>query len=169
MKCQKCGKYDATVHFTEIINGAKTEKFLCSNCAEGKNTAFTFSSPFDLGFDNFFQSFLSSPKSTSVGSAAGICPVCKSSLSDIQKSGRLGCAECYRTFNEYLLRPLKEIHGSNSHTGKIPKRSGKGIRKINQLEKLKNELNRAVLDQNFEKAAELRDRIREIENQERSV
>lgn len=165
MKCQKCGKYDATMHLTEVINGVKNETYLCKYCADEENKGFAFKSPFYSEFDNFFQSFWESPKlSHSSPASAQSCSGCGSTLSDIQKRGRLGCAECYRTFRDLLLRPLKEIHGSNTHTGKIPKRIGKGIAKLNEIDKLKDELSRAVLDQNFEKAAELRDRIREMEN-----
>lgn len=163
MKCQKCGKHEASIYITETINGVKSEAYLCNLCADSDKSYSSYS-PFDADFGSFFQSVLgmsdSYQKSTFNNS---VCPICKSSLSDIQKSGRIGCSECYSTFRGQLLRLLKEIHGSNLHSGKVPKRLGQGRKKANKLEELKDELSRAVLDQNFEKAAELRDRIREIE------
>lgn len=165
MKCQKCGKYDATVHMTESINGMKTETYLCKYCAEEEDKSFVFKSPFYTDFDNFFQSFWESPKLNHPSKVAvESCKGCGSTLSDIQKTGRLGCGECYKSFRDRLLRPLKEIHGSNIHTGKVPKRIGKEIAKSSEIETLKDRLSRAVLDQNFEKAAKLRDLIRELEN-----
>ncbi len=171
MKCEKCGKNEATVKYIEIINGKKTQQNLCKNCADNNGSIFSEPELFDFGFDSFFQSFLNTPSlKTAPSSAYTLCKSCGSSISDIQKSGRLGCSDCYLTFKEYLLKPLKEIHGSNRHTGKIPKRSGKKLQTVNEIEKLKTELSAAVADQNFEKAAQLRDKIREIENnQERSV
>lgn len=171
MKCEKCGKNEATVKYIEIINGKKAQQSLCKSCADKSGNIFSEPELFDFGFDSFFQSFLNSPGlSKAPSSAYALCKGCGSSIADIQKSGRLGCSQCYRTFKEHLLRPLKEIHGSNRHTGKIPKRSGYRLKAETEVEGLKAELGRAVADQNFEKAAQLRDKIREIENnQERSV
>ncbi len=165
MKCQKCGNYDATTHITQMINGNKTEIYLCPYCAE-ENNGVWFNSVFDNSFEDFFSSIWNTPKFVSqTTSNVKKCSVCGSTLAEIQKSGRLGCSECYNTFFDVLLKPLKEIHGSNVHTGKYPRRSGKELSRCNEINRLKDELNRAVLDQNFERAAELRDKIRELENQ----
>ncbi len=163
MKCQKCQKNEAVVHFTEIINGTKTETYLCKSCSD-LNAGFSFSSPFDLDFGSFFQSVIGGEENFSNHLKAPlVCKVCKSTLKDIQTSGRLGCSECYNTFRNELIRPLKEIHGSSQHVGKIPKRIGKVIKESDKIEKLKIELNQAVLSENFEKAANLRDIIRSLE------
>lgn len=165
MKCQKCGNYDATTHITEVVNGLKSESYLCAKCAGVEGGKLDFGSVFSSDLDSFFSSLWSSPKALS----AQICPNCKSTLADLQKRGRLGCSECYKTFYDFLLRPLKEIHGSTRHTGKIPSRAGKITHKQNEVSRLRSELDRAVLDQNFEKAAELRDRIKEIEQNNEEV
>ena len=170
MKCEKCGKFDATVKYIEIINGKKTQQNLCKNCADNNGSIFSEPEIFDFGFDSFFQSFLNSPNhKAATSSPYTLCKTCGSSISDIQKNGRLGCNDCYRTFREYLLKPLKEIHGSTHHTGKIPKHSGKKLQTASEIEKLKNELDAAVTEQNFELAAQLRDKIREIENNQKGT
>jgi len=170
MKCEKCGKSDATVKYIEIINGKKTQQNLCKSCADKSGGIFSEPELFDFGFDSFFQSFLNSPGLNSAPSSAyTFCKSCGNSISDIQKSGRLGCSDCYRTFREYLLKPLKEIHGSNRHTGKVPKRCGEKLKTETEVEKLKAELNEAVAKQNFELAAQLRDKIREIENNQKGT
>ena len=33
MKCEKCGKYEATTHIRSVINGVVREYNLCSECA----------------------------------------------------------------------------------------------------------------------------------------
>ncbi len=160
MKCQKCGKYEATTHITEIINGAKNETYLCQYCGEEYHQSNGFHSIFKNNFDSFFDDFWKSPAAISPPVVtANSCPTCKTAISDIQNRGRLGCSECYRTFADFLLRPLRNIHGSNTYVGKIPKKSGK----TNEIEQLKSELSRAVESQNFEKAAELRDKIKGME------
>ncbi len=158
MKCQKCGKYEANTHITETINGVKNEIFLCKNCAQSTVQHPGIESIFKNNFDNFFAPFWSGPKASYIQAAAPVmCSNCKSTIADIQKNGRLGCSECYKTFADLL--PLKNIHGSNNHTGKTPKRA------INysKTEQLRQELCEAVESQNFERAAELRDKIREME------
>ena len=163
MKCQKCGKYEATTHITEIVNGVKNERCLCSKCAGLDGVNLGFGASFSPDLDNFFGSLWSTPKPLVMPKEA-MCPNCKTGLSDLQKTGRLGCSECYKTFYDILLSPLKDIHGSNRHIGKIPQRASKIAIRGKQTEHLKVELNQAVLDQNFEKAAELRDKIRDLEN-----
>lgn len=171
MKCQKCNKNEANTHITRVINGVKTEQYLCSECAGESQELMNFQSGFDSDFDSFFSGFFASPfiggKKMPRKSANGAsCGFCGTSLADIERNGRLGCSKCYDTFGDFLLNPLKQIHGSNRHTGKLPSRAGKGIRHANEIERLQNELSRAVMDQNFEKAAELRDKINDLKAQQ---
>ncbi|WP_193364675.1 UvrB/UvrC motif-containing protein, partial [Limnohabitans sp. Rim47] len=77
--------------------------------------------------------------------------------------GRFGCSECYNEFDFRLDQLLRRIHGSARHTGKIPERKGKTILIKKKIKELRNELERAVAKEEFERAAELRDRIRELE------
>lgn len=168
MKCQKCNKNEANTHITKIVNGIKTEQYLCEKCA-AENQDFTmFGSDFDKEFENFFSGFFGMPQAgTGIAAQknARVCPTCGSTLSDISNRGKLGCSECYRTFTDYLLGPLKQIHGSNSHAGKIPLRGGRKLRKESELDRLSAELNRAVMEQNFEQAAVLRDKINSLREQ----
>lgn len=164
MKCQKCGTNEATTHIKKIINGNKSEIYLCPQCANEENAIPSFKSVFDNNFDNLFINFwgTSAPALKQTPNET-ICKTCGTTLRDIQNRGKLGCSDCYTAFYSFLQRPLKEIHGSNAHTGKLPKRAAKDISLDCEIDKLKDELSRAVLDQNFEKAAELRDQIKEME------
>lgn len=171
MKCQKCNKNEANTHITKVINGVKTEQYLCSECAGESQELMNFQSGFDSEFDNFFSGFFANPfivgkaQSRKLDSGRS-CGFCGTTLDDIERNGRLGCSQCYKSFGDFLLNPLKQIHGTNHHTGKIPNRAGRGIRHANEIEKLQNELSRAVMDQNFEKAAELRDKINDLKAQQ---
>ena len=169
MKCQRCNKYEANTHITKIINGVKTEMYLCPQCAGESGEVSSFEFGFDKEFENFFSGFFggaqlgaASSRQTSVQKN---CPLCGTSLDEILKYGKLGCSECYKTYADYLIRPLKQIHGAGGHTGKIPARCGKGIKRMSQIDTLQSELNQAVMEQNFEKAAELRDKINELKSQ----
>ncbi len=168
MKCQKCGNFDATTHITEIVNGIKNESWLCSKCANSDDGNFSFSDLFHSDFDNFWSSMLGQQKVLDKPHQKQ-CPVCKSTLSDIKKTGRLGCSECYNIFYNFLLNPIKEIQGSTKHIGKVPAHI-KNINKIErEIQNLKDLLNQAVQNQEFEKAAELRDRIKLLENDKKEA
>ena len=158
MKCQKCGKHDATMHITEIINGIKNETYLCKYCGDEYNQNSAFHSIFKNNADSFFDDFWKSPASLNQPGIKA-CPNCKITIKDIQSLGRLGCSECYSTFRDFLIQSFKNIHGSYTYAGKSPKRSIK----FDKIEQLKQELNHAVENQDFERAAELRDEIKGME------
>ena len=93
------------------------------------------------------------------------CPECGSTLRDFRDSGRLGCDRCYATFDGHLRDLLRRLHGSSQHVGEryeLPGEAGVSDPR-SQLLELKAQLRRAVEGENFELAADLRDRIRVLE------
>lgn len=159
MKCQKCNQREANTHIQKIINGNKSEYYLCKECSlEMGEFPFSFKNETDDFFSGFFGSYakqISSP-------TENICPTCKTTLSEFLKKGKMGCSHCYESFAESLKKPLQQIHGAAAHTGKIPKRSGKSISLEVQVKHLQKELETAVSNQEFERAASLRDEIRTL-------
>lgn len=77
--------------------------------------------------------------------------------------GRFGCPDCYDNFASRLEPLLRRIQTGNSHSGKVPTKSGEKIQQQRRLEALRRELQQAVAEENFERAAELRDEIRTLE------
>ena len=77
--------------------------------------------------------------------------------------GRLGCGDCYEAFKAQLGPLLKRIHGADRHVGKIPLRIGKTVKDTRTLQELKMKMERAIQTEDFEEAAKLRDKIRELE------
>jgi protein arginine kinase activator len=101
------------------------------------------------------------------------CPKCGTSLHDISKKGKLGCIECWDWFYEDIKTALYLAHGSpNSpedliHTGKVPKNFH--VTKIDEdaktrMVKLKYKLSQAIEQEDYEKAAKLRDIIKDLES-----
>src|SRR3989338_1259671 len=87
------------------------------------------------------------------------CRNCGMTYEDFRKFGRLGCSECYEAFKGQLSTLLKKVHGSNQHLGKTPVRIPQVEKKrIECLQELKNQLMEAIQMEDFEKAADLRDR-----------
>lgn len=161
MKCFKCGKNEATTQYTKIVNGVKSQTFLCSECA-GLVEEKEFNFGFENDLNNFFSGFFGTLPQAQPKKKEDVCPFCNMSFSDFLKDSRLGCAVCYETFSEKLAGPFKQIHGSSFHTGKVPERAGKEIKNTRKLKKLEDELSVCIEKQEFEKAAELRDKIKEL-------
>ncbi len=159
MLCQACEKRQATTHIKTIVNGELREYYLCPECAS-KHGYGSFLGDFGLDIDKFFGSFMDTLGS---GRASRRCSFCGSSFEDIAKSGKVGCAKCYEEFYEELLPSLRRIHGRTSHTGKLAGSAGTGVRIRNEINKCREELEQAIKAQEFEKAATLRDRIKELE------
>jgi protein arginine kinase activator len=93
------------------------------------------------------------------------CPRCGGSLQDFRESGRLGCSECYRSFEVPLRDLLRRLHGSTHHMGERYAESGGSTQpgERHQATELREQLRVAVETENFELAAELRDRLRVME------
>lgn len=159
MICQSCEKRQATTHIKTIVNGELKEFMLCPECAGklGYGSLFTSFGP-DL--DRLFGGFMDSYTPQISGKR---CPFCGSSFEDIAKSGKVGCAHCYETFYEELLPSIQRIHGRTVHAGKLASSAGVKVKTRSELTQLKKELEQAIKTQEFEKAAELRDKIRELE------
>lgn len=159
MLCQSCEKRQATTHIKTIVNGELKEYNLCPECATKMGYG-SFFGNFGFDLDKLFGSFM---ESVGTGRSTKRCQCCGSSFEDIAKSGKVGCANCYDVFYEELLPSIQRIHGRTSHTGKLARSAGTKVRIKNELTQCRYELEQAIKAQEFEKAAELRDRIRELE------
>jgi protein arginine kinase activator len=159
--CQVCKKNAATVHLTEIIKSKKREIHLCEECAGKKGVAFK-SQQFSIA--DLLSGLVNQQAAQEIAKMSQIkCPICGMSYLEFRQHGRLGCATDYTVFKEGLIPLLEKIHGSTVHLGKIPSASGETREASRQLLELRQELKRAVDREDYEKAAELRDRIQELE------
>lgn len=91
------------------------------------------------------------------------CPVCSHTWSDFNRTGKFGCGECYKTFQNGAQRVIRQVHSSDIHVGKLPSKSGTEIRAKRHLEDLKRQLKEAVANEEYEKAAKLHAEIKELE------
>ena len=162
MLCDICGKKEATVHLTEIVNNQITKLHLCEQCAKEKGAEMEE----HFGLANLLAGLvdLDQPLET-VKEKKIQCPFCGLTYNDFKKIGRLGCGRCYEAFKTYLGPLLKRIHGSDIHLGKVPHKKGKAAKaKKIDVEELKKRLRRAVELEEFEEAARLRDEIKKHED-----
>ena len=174
MICERCKKNEATVHITKIMNGIKHETKLCEKCAkETENLNLNFGGDLKLPDAAFsFQNILSglmdyinqAPQSTTRSELT--CKSCGTTYSEFRNNGILGCSDCYENFNSTLMPVVKRVQGNLEHIGKLPQKSGRGIMEKKRLLQLREELQRAIASEEYEKAAELRDKIRELQKGE---
>lgn len=171
MICQECNQRPATLHFTNFINGEKTEMHLCEKCAQEKGELFMLNSASGFSLSNFLGGLLNidpafqQPQKEAFHQQSILqCERCSMTFPQFIKAGRFGCSHCYETFNDQLNSVLRRLHGGNwSHSGKIPKRIGGNLHVRKNLETLKNQLQQLISHEEFEKAAEVRDQIRSLE------
>ncbi len=165
MKCQKCGIHNATTHIKRIVNGEQEEYMLCTECAKKMGYSGMFSDMTN-DFSNFLGSFLSN--ALPARTQATRCDICGSTYHDIQKAGKVGCAHCYQIFYDELLPSIRRIHGNTAHCGKktnLNRKEQTVSEKKSTIAELKEQLKKAIDTQEFEKAAEIRDKIRKIEGE----
>jgi len=173
MTCDICGKKKATVHLTEIVDEQMSEMHLCEECARQKSTQ--MEQQFGLADLLAGLSDTSKAPASKEGEKNTLkCPRCGLAYEDFRKFGRLGCGECYTSFKEHLTGLLRKIHGSNQYLGKTP--SGYQQNQMaalpegtiallpsENLSGLKQQLHAAIAAEDFEKAAQIRDKIRNME------
>jgi protein arginine kinase activator len=92
------------------------------------------------------------------------CPVCGTTDEELHEKGRLGCGDCYKTFAETLEPILSRVHGSTEHHGKFPRQAARNLDLKTELRRLQEDLQSAIISENYERAAKLRDRIKQYEN-----
>jgi protein arginine kinase activator len=167
MLCQACQKNSATVHWTKVINNKKTELHLCSECAQESGLQPSIKEiPEMLG--SFIASILAeAPEASSKAKKRPRrqerkCPACGVTYAMLEKKGLLGCAQCYETFADELKILLRRVHGNSLHKGRQPRSYGVVSSKAT-VEKLRRELQEAIVHEKFERAAELRNLIRASE------
>ena len=168
MLCEGCQKRPSTVHVTKIVNGNKTEMNLCEICAQENNAVVFGLEPKNWMLQNFFADLFSQPMlgKHTVGSEQSQqikCEHCGYTDAQLSKVGKLGCSDCYQTFADQLEPLLRRVHGNSQHKGKIPKRTGGSIELRKRIEELKRELQTSVSAEEYEKAAEIRDELRGLE------
>ena len=162
MKCDNCNK-TATVHLTEIKGGKKIEKHLCEQCA-AQNEGLPVKShmPINELLTNFVMAHSGMQKEQALA-----CEHCGVTWTEFRQNGLLGCAHDYTVFERELTPLLKRAHEDQTHhVGKVPtRRGGTGVPVKRQVDltKLRRELQKAVEAEDYERAAKLRDQIRQAE------
>lgn len=150
MLCEDCGKNQAEVLMTTVVGGQSATKHLCRECLKKYQAG-------DL------QAVLAAVLSTMTEKHQApdiACPVCGETYAEFQKSGMLGCAQCYQAFRQQLTPLIARVQGRAQHAGRRPPVSEEEQARLTQMEALRRQMEQAVAEENFEEAARLRDELR---------
>ncbi|MHC4957314.1 MAG: UvrB/UvrC motif-containing protein [Planctomycetota bacterium] len=177
--CQYCNKREAKIHFTEIKDGKQTEMHICEGCAHEKNVELAFPSL----LSHIVKGGPAGAGRTESDAVPASCPKCGLAYSEFKSKGRLGCGACYDAFAPVLVPLLEKVHGAASHTGHVPERAAAPEPEAepppppvpdtfdeamvepgadDEVARLEAELHAAIAAEEYERAAALRDEIREL-------
>jgi len=169
MICQDCKKRESQVHFTQIVNNEKTALSLCKECAAARG----FHSPLDnmpFPLAEILSGLTANmPMQKQIAQEESIsCQGCGLTFDEFTRQGRFGCGECYKAFRTRLEMIMRKIHGASMHRGKTPLIEMTGDEatedfSIKEEERLKDALKKAIAAEEFERAAELRDKLKTLQ------
>jgi protein arginine kinase activator len=160
MQCEDCKKSKAVIHFTQIVNDEAETKHLCQKCAAKKGLQ--TSAPAPIPLTDFLSGIGSQVFAAGSDPVSGACPDCGATFQDFRRTGKLGCAGCYLTFEREMRLLLRKIHGSHHHVGisgdpksLVSPSSSPHAR----LRELRGRLKDAIDREAYELAAKFRDQI----------
>lgn len=157
MNCDVCKASQATVFLTQIVDGKMQKVNLCESCSKEKGVT----DPTGFALADLLLG-LGAAQEMERGGTVQKCPTCGFSQADFKKTGRLGCAACYQTFSDGLATLLKGMHKGTDHVGKVPARARQSIERETQVRALQRDLRKAVAAEDYESAAQLRDKLKQF-------
>ena len=161
--CEQCGGRAAAVTLTEVGLEGKVVRKLCALCAEELGVP---GDTLPLGNhqdDGRWDELLHRISQERIDEDSLACPGCGWTFGEFESRGKLGCPQCYQTFMGDMTRLLKEFHGADRHTGKVPHKIGRRIDMRRRILGVKDNIQIAIGEERFEDAAHLRDEMRDLD------
>jgi protein arginine kinase activator len=169
MNCQACGVNPASIRSIDVVQGVKTEKFLCEPCSSKAGpTPFSALKLLEIAGQELIPKTNIQEVSLSILKkiVAEVetprdkkrCKHCGMTLSELQKRGRIGCEHDYEVFGQQLLPLIERLHGQREHRGKAPLK----VLREQRLKSLRDMLDEAVKSERYEEAARYRDEIKTL-------
>lgn len=153
MKCDVCGRHDATAAITMIVNGKNAVRKVCAACIRRLQRGDAYAAQMAI------LATLEAPEQEVY------CPTCGASWSDVRRRGTMGCADCYQAFDPLLQPLMVRLGGMPQHPGPSPAEETPADAGQARLARLREEMFAAVSAEEYERAAQLRDQIRALERE----
>lgn len=165
MQCKICQKTLASIHILDLQDGVVVdEQNLCPSCAESAGYVHAKAGPLKIS-PEMLEDLIggpSDPQNSRATDADGVCAACGMTAHDFRSRGRLGCPRCYEVFRSSLIPLLERVHDGTSHRGRGPGKPARLSGQDDRLAELRSSLRDAIAAENYELAADLRDRLRHL-------
>lgn len=162
MLCENCGKEEAKITFKETSGSGTGEIHLCEACAKRKGLGEILSKIQETA-TSLVSGLVGGGGQTVTQEDNLACPQCHLTYGDFKKVARLGCGTCYEIFSKELVPLMRRIHGSTAHVGKLPTGLDEASRSRREGKRLRDALRQAIAQEEFEKAAAIRDELKGLE------
>ncbi|HEY9595123.1 MAG TPA: UvrB/UvrC motif-containing protein [Spirochaetia bacterium] len=162
MKCEICGLRDAVIHIRQIQKDLVHELHICEECAQEKGLIREEDT--ELPIANLLSGLLEGKDVTGATEGKDVCPRCGMKATEFRKQGKLGCPECFQAFEKDVRAIVSQMAARPRHTGRLPRAVAAEITPSEKGEGLREELRIAVEREEYELAAQIRDRLRELES-----
>ena len=143
-------------------SGKATEIHLCDPCAEAQGLPSAQAKPKTCGSQIWKLLEVSARQARKQAGTA--CRKCGLTLAEFRSKGRLGCGACYETFWPHLEQLLLRVHNATQHHGRGPGTDEAVLEREEAIHQLKSRLANAIRDEAYERAAELRDELQQLES-----
>ncbi len=157
MLCSRCKQRPANVYFSQNINGNTCEYEVCSECAKELGLLQGNGSMFNL--NHFFGDLFGGVQSISAAPSKA-CSHCGMTYREFANDGMFGCSHCYDAFSDQLPELMNRLHGAQRH---IQPEQAEQNDKQSKIGRLKQEIQQAIEQEDYERAAQLRDEIKKLE------
>jgi len=138
-------------------NGRMTELAVCAECAQKRG--FVTAEKLKA---NIAEVLAEMKDKVAEQDSQLVCPGCGMSYAEFKRLGKLGCAECYTTFHDQLQPLIRRIHGAVQHVGKSTKAGRKKAQERLNIQRLRKDLEQAIVAEDYERAAALRDQLKRL-------
>ncbi len=168
--CENCHKNVATVTVIEIQPRSPeegpeqaqntTQQALCEICAQSKDLPHAPVVGKKLG--DIWKLLQASGQQTPRREDL-TCPDCGMTREELRARGRIGCARDYEVFAKDIGEILERVHGSRQHVGRGPGLSADEFDRMQAINNLKRELDAAIREEAYERAAGIRDELQALD------
>ncbi len=149
------------IHIRQIQKSSVHELHICEECAQEKGLIKEEES--ELSISNLLSGLIEGKEALGAEETAESCPRCGTKAAEFRKRGKLGCPYCFEAFQKDVRSILSQMAGRTRHVGKLPQSETPKEDEGPNRESLAIELRDAIEREDYESAALLRDRIRELE------
>ncbi len=160
MKCDICKENDAIIFVRQVINSSTRELYLCASCAEKRGISEN-GTKIDFNLSGLLGNLINDHKD----SKNTVCPVCGKKLQLILKEKTVGCSECYNVFQNEIKDILKGLGVARMYSGELPNQLSNFKSSLTDRVALQEKLKKAIQEENYEKAAIYRDKLKMLEIQ----